>query len=54
MSASARRSAREIRVRWPDGEWSHAYRVFANNFVRIERDKPEAEYWLPEPAPDQQ
>jgi len=40
----------EIRVRWPDGEWSHSYRVFANNFVRIERGKPDAEYWLPEPA----
>jgi len=39
----------EIRVRWPDGEWSHSYRVFANNFVRIERGKPDAEYWLPEP-----
>ena len=41
----------EIRVRWPDGEWSDSYRVFANNFVRIERGKSEAEYWLPEPAP---
>lgn len=39
----------EIRVRWPDGEWSHSYRVFANNFVRIERGKPDAEYWLPPP-----
>jgi enediyne biosynthesis protein E4 len=39
----------EIRVRWPDGEWSHSYRVFANNFVRVERGKPDAEYWLPEP-----
>jgi hypothetical protein len=40
----------EIRVRWPDGEWSHSFRVFANNFVQIERGKPDAEYWLPEPA----
>lgn len=40
----------EIRVRWPDGEWSHSYRVFANNFVRIERGKPEPGYWLPPPA----
>ncbi len=39
----------QVRVRWPDGEWSHSYRVFANNFVRIERDRPDAEYWLPEP-----
>lgn len=41
----------EVRVRWPDGEWSHSYRVFANNFVRIERDQPDARYWLPEPPP---
>ncbi len=27
----------EIRVQWPDGEWSHPYRVFANNFVLIDR-----------------
>jgi hypothetical protein len=40
----------EIRVKWPDGEWSHPYRAFANNFVRIERDKPEAGYWLPPPT----
>ena len=39
-----------IRVQWPDGEWSHSYRVFANNFVRIQRGQPDAEYWLPEPA----
>ena len=37
-------------MRWPDGQWSGSYRVFANNFVRIERGKSEAEYWLPEPA----
>lgn len=37
----------EIRVRWPDGEWSHAYRVFANNFVQIERGAAEARYWFP-------
>jgi hypothetical protein len=41
----------EIRVRWPDGQWSGSFRVFANNFVRIERGKEEAEYWLPEPPP---
>lgn len=38
----------EIRVQWPDGEWSHPYRVFANNFVLIERDKPAARYWYPD------
>ncbi|MCB1498866.1 MAG: CRTAC1 family protein [Bauldia sp.] len=41
----------EIRVRWPDGEWSHSYRVFANSFVRLERGKAAAELWLPEPPP---
>ncbi|WP_343036166.1 VCBS repeat-containing protein [Chelativorans alearense] len=37
----------EIRVKWPDGEWSPPYRVFANNFVRIERGAAEARYWYP-------
>ena len=37
----------EIRVRWPDGQWSHSYRVFANNFVQIERDSADAQYWIP-------
>ena len=23
----------EIRVQWPDGEWSYPYRAFANQFV---------------------
>ena len=39
----------EIRVKWPDGEWSHTYKAFADNFVRIERGKPAASYWLPPP-----
>ncbi len=38
----------EIRVQWPDGTWSAPYRVFANNFVRIERGADQARYWLPE------
>lgn len=38
----------QIRVRWPDGEWSHAYRVFANTHVVIERGAEEAKLWLPE------
>ena len=42
----------EIRVKWPDGEWSHAYRAFANNFIRIERGEAAAGYWLP-PPPDE-
>lgn len=38
----------EIRVKWPDGEWSHPYRVFANQFVIVDRSKPVASYWYPE------
>jgi len=38
----------EIRVQWPDGEWSPPYRVFANQFVRIDRGAESARYWLPE------
>ena len=37
----------EIRVQWPDGEWSPTYRVFANQFVVIDRTKPQAAYWYP-------
>ena len=37
----------EIRVQWPDGEWSYPYRVFANQFVVLDRTKPQAEYWYP-------
>ena len=29
----------EIRVQWPDGEWSYPYRVFANQFVVVDRDE---------------
>ena len=39
-----------IRVQWPDGDWSHEYRVFANNFVQIPRGKPDALYWYPKPV----
>ena len=38
----------EIRVKWPDGEMSHPYRVFANQFVIIDRSIPIAGYWYPE------
>ena len=38
----------EVRVKWPDGEWSHPYRVFANQFVIVERGNPLASYWYPE------
>ncbi|MGI9424402.1 MAG: CRTAC1 family protein [Hyphomicrobiaceae bacterium] len=37
----------EVRVRWPDGAWSAAYRVFANNFVNITRGAKAARYWYP-------
>jgi len=37
----------EIRVQWPDGEWSYPYRVFADQFVVLDRTKPQAEYWYP-------
>lgn len=37
----------QIRVRWPDGDWSAPYRVFANNFVSIERDADDVRYWFP-------
>lgn len=37
-----------IRIQWPDGEWSAPYRVFANQFVVIERGADAARYWLPE------
>ena len=37
----------KIRVQWPNGDWSHEYRVFANNFVQIPRGKPDALYWYP-------
>ena len=38
----------EIRVRWPGGEWSHAYRAFANSFVLIDRGESEVRYWYPD------
>ena len=38
----------ELRVKWPDGEWSHPYRVFANQFVIVDRAKPQAAYWYPD------
>ncbi|MGB7432260.1 MAG: CRTAC1 family protein [Ahrensia sp.] len=38
----------QIRVQWPDGEWSAPYRVFANQFVVIKRGNEQARYWLPE------
>jgi len=34
-----------VRVRWPDGNWSHAYRVFANHHTVLHRDADAAIYW---------
>lgn len=36
-----------IRIKWPDGDWSHPYRVFANNHVIIERGAKKAKLWYP-------
>lgn len=36
-----------VRVQWPNGDWSHEYRVFANNFVVIPKTAPGALYWYP-------
>lgn len=35
----------EIRIRWPSGDWSAGYRVFANNFVVIEKGTSDVRYW---------
>ncbi len=40
----------KIRIQWPNGDWSHEYRVFANNFVQINRGQPDALYWYPKPS----
>lgn len=37
----------EVRVQWPDGEWSAPYRVFTGNFVLIDRKSTAARYWYP-------
>ncbi|NVK34232.1 MAG: CRTAC1 family protein [Rhodobacteraceae bacterium] len=36
-----------VRVRWPDGSWSHSYRVFANNHVLINRGDEKVRLWYP-------
>ncbi|WP_248304468.1 CRTAC1 family protein [Breoghania sp. L-A4] len=38
----------QVRVRWPDGSWSHAYRTFANSHVVIEKGAAAAKYWIAE------
>jgi hypothetical protein len=37
----------EIRVQWPNGEWSPTYKVAANGFALLERGKAEATPWQP-------
>ena len=37
----------EVRIRWPDGDWSAGYRVFANTHVVIARGEESASYWYP-------
>ena len=37
----------QVRIRWPDGSWSHSYRVFANTHVLIERGQADVRLWLP-------
>ncbi len=37
-----------VRIKWPDGDWSHTYRVFANGHVIIERGAEKAKLWYPE------
>ncbi|WP_420412614.1 CRTAC1 family protein [Roseibium sp.] len=37
-----------VRIKWPDGDWSHGYRVFANSHVIIDRGAEKARFWYPE------
>ena len=36
-----------VRVRWPDGDWSPEYRLFANQHARIERGRDVPLLWYP-------
>lgn len=36
-----------VRVRWPNGDWSHEYRVFANQHAILKRDAVKPIYWYP-------
>jgi hypothetical protein len=36
-----------IRIQWPDGQWSANYRAFANNFLIIDRQQSQPMYWYP-------
>lgn len=37
-----------VRIKWPDGSWSHSYRVFANSHVIIDRGAEKARFWYPQ------
>ena len=37
----------ELRIRWPDGEWSAPIRVFANGHVVVRRGEATAAMWYP-------
>ena len=41
----------ELRVRWPDGEWSAPIRAFADTHVIVERGATEAKLWYPVDPP---
>lgn len=43
-----------VRIQWPNGDWSHGYRVFANNFVQITKGRDAARYWYPRPSESEQ
>ncbi len=36
-----------VRVRWPDGNWSHEYRVFANHHAVLKNGNDKPVYWYP-------
>jgi hypothetical protein len=42
-----RPSARKSECNGPTADWSPSYRVFANQFVVVDRAKPQAAYWYP-------
>ena len=37
-----------VRVKWPDGQWSAPYKLFANGHVVINRDQNHALQWFPD------
>jgi len=41
-----------LRIQWPDGEWSAAFRLFANHFAVITRGDEHVSYWYPEQHKD--